>query len=309
MPYLQVLRPHQWVKNLFIFAGIVFARQLGDLHALELTVLGFFCLSFASSAVYVFNDIRDVEEDRLHPRKRTRPIASGALSVGSAAGIGVGVALLGIIGSYLLNPAFCLLVCGYLVLQAGYILMFKHMVLLDVLAIAIGFVLRAISGAILIGVDISEWLVLCTFTLCLFMGFSKRQCELNAMAENGGAKADSHRKTLAHYTPMLITQLTTVSAGIAVICFLLYAVDDRTVSEFGTRYLAYTLPLVVYAVFRFALLVETKQVDGPTDVMLTDRPFQITLVLWLLAAYTIINYGTQFSAWLASVTPTTPLTN
>lgn len=309
MPYLLVLRPHQWVKNLFIFAGIVFARQLGDSHALLLTVLGFFCLSFASSAVYVFNDIRDVEEDRRHPRKRMRPIASGTISIGSAAGIGIAVGLAGIVGSYLLNPAFCLLVCAYLALQAGYILLFKHAVLLDVLAIAIGFVLRAISGAVLINVPISEWLILCTFTLCLFMGFSKRQCELNAMAENGGVKADSHRKTLAFYTPLLITQLTTVSAGIAIISFILYSVDDRTVSEFGTHYLAYTLPLVVYAVFRFAMLVETKQVDGPTDVMLKDRPFQATLVLWLISAYLIINYGTKFSEWLAGLVPQMPPTS
>lgn len=309
MPYLRVLRPHQWVKNLFIFAGIVFARQLGDMNAVLMTVLGFFCLSFASSAVYVFNDIRDVEEDRLHPRKRNRPIASGAVSVGTATALGIGIGLLGLVGSYLLNPAFCFLVAAYLVLQAAYILFFKHVVLLDVLTIAIGFVLRAVSGAVLIGVEISEWLVLCTFTLCLFMGFSKRQCELNAMTENGGKKADSHRKTLAYYTPLLITQLTTVSAGIAVISFMLYAVDDRTVTKFGTHYLAYTLPLVVYAVFRFALLVETKQVDGPTDVMLKDRPFQATLALWLIAAYLIINFGSQFNEWLAALQPATPLTS
>jgi 4-hydroxybenzoate polyprenyltransferase len=302
MPYIRVLRPHQWVKNLFVFAGIVFARQLGEPSAVIASILGFFCLSLASSAVYVFNDIHDREEDRHHPRKASRPIASGAITPGAAAMLGILVGLAGIVGSYLLNPAFCLLILGYLTLQAGYILKFKHVVLLDVIAIAIGFVLRAVSGAVLIGVEISEWLVICTFTLCLFMGFSKRQCELNAMEENGGAKADSHRKTLAFYTAELIMQLTTVSAGIAVISFMLYAVDDRTINEFGTHYLVYTLPLVVYAVFRFALLVESKRVDGPTDVMLKDRPFQATLILWVFMAVLIINYGQKFDTWLAGVT-------
>ncbi len=299
--HLKLLRPHQWVKNVFIFAALIFGRKLNDTGAVVETLIGFALLCLVSSAVYVLNDIHDREEDRLHPRKCKRPIASGAVSVATAFGMMIALVVVGIGGSYYLHPGFGIVATAYLALQFGYTFAFKHMVILDVIAIGTGFVLRAISGTVLIGVDTSPWLITCTFTLCLFMGFSKRRCELNTMAEAGEHDAGKHRKTLALYTPDLLNHMTTITAGIAIVNFMLYTVDARTVAVFGTNYLLHTFPIVVYAVFRFALLVEHGEVDGPTDVVLRDRPFQIAIILWLLAALGIVYYGVDLQQWLAGL--------
>ena len=301
MAYLKLLRPHQWVKNVFVFAGLVFGRKLFEGDAVIASLLGFVLLSLTSSAVYVFNDIHDREEDRLHPRKRNRPVAAGRVSVRDAALLGLTVLVLGLGGSFLLNRGFFLVVLSYLILQILYTLLLKHMVILDVIAIGIGFVLRAVAGAVLVQVPISHWLVICTFTLCLFMGFSKRRCELNVLSEAGAAQAGKHRKTLQAYTSDLLNQMTTLTAGIAVISFMLYATDKRTMDELGTAQpvLVYTLPLVVYAIFRFALLVEHGRVDGPTDVLLRDRPFQVAMVLWAGLAMILVYQGQKIESWLS----------
>lgn len=300
---LQLLRPHQWSKNVFLFAGIVFGRKLDDRASVIAALIAFAAFCMLSSSVYVVNDIHDREEDKLHPRKCKRPIASGAVSVPQ------GVALVAVLlaGAFALSFAFLdrvfiAVAITYLVLQIFYTFLLKHEVLLDVVVIGLGFVLRAIAGAVAVQVEISPWLVVCTFTLCLFMGFSKRRCELSALAETAGT-AKKHRKTLAFYTPDLLNHMTTMAAAIAVVSFMLYATDDRTVHEFGTNYLIYTLPLVVYAVFRFAFLVEHGLVDGPTDVLLRDRPFQIALMLWALAVVAIIYRGSDLKKWIAASRP------
>lgn len=295
MPYLQLLRPSQWIKNLFVFAGLLFGGKLGDAASVGLALLGFACLCVLSSLVYIVNDIHDREEDRLHPRKCKRPIASGTVGVGAAWSFAVGLLVIGLAGSWLLPRGFGLVATAYLVLQTLYTFGFKHAVILDVIAIGLGFVLRAVSGAVLVDVEISPWLVLCTFTLCLFMGFSKRRCELNALAENGASNAGRHRKTLSIYTPDLLNHMTTLTAGIAIVSFMLYTIDKRTIAEFGefgSTGLLYTLPIVVYAIFRFAVLVEHGGVDGPTDVVVRDRPFQIAIVVWVVAALLVV-YRTE----------------
>jgi 4-hydroxybenzoate polyprenyltransferase len=305
MPYLRLLRPSQWTKNLFVFAGLVFGRKLTDGPSIGITLLAFACLCLVSSAVYVVNDIHDREEDKLHPRKRNRPIASGTVSAGAALVLTAALLVIGLGGGWLLDRGFGLVVSAYLVLQIGYTFGFKHAVILDVIAIGLGFVLRAVAGVVVLeGVDVSPWLVLCTFTLCLFMGFSKRRCELNALAENGQRAAEQHRRTLSIYTPDLLNHMTTLTAGIAIVSFMLYAIDDRTIAQFaefgggaeigrfGSQCLLYTLPIVVYAIFRFAVLVEHGEVDGPTDVLTRDRPFQIAILLWVVAALLIV-YRTE----------------
>lgn len=292
MPHLRLLRPQQWIKNVFIFAALVFGHRLTDPHSVVQTLLGFLCLCLVSSAVYITNDIHDREEDRLHPRKRKRPVASGEVRVGPAAALAGVLLVAGLGGSLLLDRAFAVVTLTYLLLQIGYTFGFKHAVILDVIAIGLGFVLRAVSGAVLLHVAISPWLVICTFTLCLFMGFSKRRCELNALAlSDNGNNAAQHRRTLSVYTPDLLNHMTTLTAGIAIITFLLYATDTRTVDQFGrigANALLATLPIVVYAIFRFAVLVEHGRVDGPTDVVLRDRPFQAAIVLWGAAALAIV---------------------
>lgn len=300
MPYVQLLRPQQWVKNVFVFAGLIFGRLLGDGPSVIAALGGFACLCLVSSTIYILNDIHDRNEDRLHPRKRTRPIASGAVGVGPALALALMLLAAGVAFSWLLDPqrGFFVVVVAYVLLQFGYTFWMKHLVILDVIAISLGFVMRAIAGAVLVHVVISHWLVLCTFTLCLFMGFSKRRCELSAMAANGSGSAGQHRKTLSIYTADLLNHMTTLTAGIAIVGFMLYATDERTIKEFGTDYLIYTLPMVVYAIFRFAVLVEHGRVDGPTDVVLRDRPFQAAIVLWVVAVVLIIYRGPQFGPWL-----------
>lgn len=298
MPYLQLLRPQQWIKNVFVFAGLVFGQKLLDAGAVTAALWGFVFLSLTASSIYVLNDLHDREEDRLHPRKRHRPIASGRVGVPAAIGIMLTVFSAGVGGSYWLDRGFFLCVLAYLCLQIAYTFVFKHTVVLDVISIGAGFVLRAIAGAVLVHVAISHWLVICTFTLCLFMGFSKRRCELNALAENGGTSAAKHRRTLRDYTPDLLNHMTTLTAGIAVVSFMLYASDPVTTQKFQTNYLIYTLPLVVYAIFRFAVLVEHGRVDGPTDVVLRDRPFQAAVVLWVVAALVIVYRGKDLGYYL-----------
>jgi 4-hydroxybenzoate polyprenyltransferase len=206
-----------------------------------------------------------------------------------------------LVGGWWLSPGLFVLALVYLVLQTGYTLALKQVVLLDIVCIGLGFVLRAMAGAVVVNVVISHWLVICTFTLCLFMGFSKRRCELSALAGHGPAIPGRHRKTLTFYTPDLLNHFTTLTAGIAIVSFLLYATDARTVHEFHTNYLVYTLPLVVYAIFRFAYLVEHGLVDGPTDVLLRDRPFQAAIVLWTAAATLIVYCGLDLQRWVNTI--------
>jgi len=294
---LRLLRPAQWSKNIFLFAGLVFGHKLMEWPAVVTALLGFLCFSLLSSVVYIVNDVHDRDEDRLHPRKRQRPIAAGKIGVGTALALALGLLAAGLAGSALLSRGFAVIGLLYLVLQTGYTFAFKHVVLLDVVSLGLGFVLRAVAGAVLVEVEISHWLVICTFTLCLFMGFSKRRCELSALLGNG-QNAGQHRKTLTLYTPDLLNHFTTLTAGIAVVSFMLYATDARTVRVLHTNYLVYTLPLVVYAIFRFAYLVEHGLVDGPTDVLVGDRPFQAALLLWCVAAVAIVYRGPELTGWI-----------
>lgn len=301
MAYLQLARPEQWTKNLFLFAGLVFGQRLTHWASVEMVLLGFVCFCLVSSAVYVFNDIHDRAEDQHHPRKKNRPVASGKVAVPAATVFGVLLLVVGLGGGFVLDRGFFVVAGLYVILQGAYTFWLKHAVLLDVILIGIGFVLRAIAGAVLVHVEISPWLVLCTFTLCLFMGFSKRRCELDALSECTRTDIARHRRTLAMYTPDLLNHMTTLTAGIAIVSFMLYATDKRTLSVFGTNYLVYTLPLVVYAIFRFALLVEHGRVDGPTAVLLRDRPFQVALVLWAVAALVIVYRGRELQTLLTEV--------
>ncbi len=298
---LRLLRPAQWSKNVFLFAGLIFGHELLQISSLVRALLGFACFCLLSSAVYILNDIHDRNDDRAHPRKCRRPIAAGVIGVPAAGLLALLLLAISLPGCLLLSPGLLVLAVVYLVLQTCYTLALKHVVLLDVVCIGLGFVVRAMAGAVVVNVAISHWLVICTFTLCLFMGFSKRRCELSALAENGSLDPGLHRRTLSFYTRDLLDHFTMLTAGIAVVSFLLYATDVRTVHEFQTNYLVYTLPLVVYAIFRFAYLVEHGLVDGPTDVLLRDRPFQVAIVLWTLAATLIVYRGAALQEWVNTI--------
>jgi 4-hydroxybenzoate polyprenyltransferase len=289
MKFLQIMRPLHWTKNVFVFAALVFGKKLiGPFDevfpAVSSAVGAFFCFCLAASAIYIFNDIIDKETDKLHPEKSQRPIAAGTITVGFAQTISVLCALTAILGSYLLSSKFVIIILIYVGLMILYSLLLKRMMILDCVTISIGFCLRAIAGADVVEVIISPWLIICTFALCLFLAFSKRRSEIAQLREN----SELFRKTLTGYTPELLAHMLDVTSGLAIVCFLLYAMDKRTLETFGTNNLVYTTPLVLYCVFRFSALIQKGEYSEPVQLALSDRPFQLGLVLWVLACMVII---------------------
>lgn len=289
MKFFEIMRPSHWTKNVFVFAALVFGKKLFGpadevLLAVGSAVGGFFCFSLAASAVYIFNDIIDRKTDSHHPEKYKRPIAAGRVTIGSAAVMSVLCAVVAIIGSFLLVHSFAGLILAYIALMILYSLLLKRMMILDCIAISIGFCLRAVAGAVVVGVFISPWLIICTFALCLFLGFGKRRSEIEQLGEEG----ELFRKTLAGYTPELLAHMLDVTSGLAIVCFLLYAMDDRTLRIFGTNNIVYTTPLVLYCIFRFSALIQKGRFSGPVQLILRDRPFQIGLALWVLCCIGII---------------------
>jgi len=287
MRFLLIMRPLHWTKNVFLFAALIFGQQLNVPLALVRTIGGFFCFSLAASAVYILNDIIDRKTDSLHPEKRKRPIAAGSVSVGSAALVSVICAIVAIVGSFLLAHNFALIILTYIALMILYSLLLRRMMILDCVVISIGFCLRAIAGAVVVDVPISPWLIICTFALCLFLAFGKRRSEIAQLGEN----SEAFRKTLAGYTPELLSHMLDVTSGLAVICFLLYAMDDRTFQLFNTNNLVYTTPLVLYCIFRFSALIQQGRFSGMVELILHDLPFQIGFVLWVISCIAIIYAG------------------
>lgn len=283
------MRPSHWTKNLFLFVALVFGGKLvGSVEEVILAIGsalgGFLCFSLASSAVYIFNDIIDRKTDSLHPEKRNRPIAAGTVSVNAAIVIAIVCAAVAIIGGYQLVQELAAIILIYICLMILYSLLLKKIMILDCVVISIGFCLRAIAGAVVVGVDISPWLIICTFALCLFLGFGKRRSEIEQLGETG----EAFRKTLAGYTPELLAHMLDVTSGLALVCFLLYAMDDRTLRIFGTNNLVYTTPLVLYCVFRFSALIQKGKFSGPVQLILHDMPFQIGFCLWSFSCIAII---------------------
>ena len=289
MRFLQIMRPLHWTKNVFVFAALIFGQKLDVPLAVGRTIGGFFCFSLAASAIYILNDIIDRKTDSLHPEKRKRPIAAGSVSVGSAALVSILCAIVAIVGSLMLAHSFALIILIYIFLMILYSLLLKRTMILDCVIISIGFCLRATAGVVVLQevyeeVFISPWLIICTFALCLFLAFSKRRSEIAQMGED----SESFRKTLAGYTPELLSHMLDVTSGLAVICFLLYAMDDRTLRIFGTNNLVYTTPLVLYCIFRFSALIQKGKFSDPVQLILHDLPFQIGFVLWVISCIGVI---------------------
>lgn len=291
MEILRLIRPGHWVKNVFVFAALIFSRKLTGpadevFLAVAASLAAFWCFCLASSAVYAFNDIIDRKSDRLHPEKRNRPVAAGTVTVPWAAALAVMLALAAVFSAFMLARNFGTIISGYLVMMVLYSLFLKQALILDVIVIATGFSLRAVAGSVVVGAFISPWLIICTFALCLFLGFSKRQSEILELGDD----SSEFRKTLAGYTPALLAHMLDVSSGLAVMCFLLYAMDQRTLRIFGTNNLVYTTPFVLYCVFRFSALIQQGKYSDPVRLVLHDRPFQVGVLLWLAAVVAII-YG------------------
>lgn len=293
---VRLARPEHWIKNGIVVLPVVFAKRIADPTAWLQACIAAVAFCIASSAIYALNDLLDRQRDRVHPAKRTRPVAAGRVTVRAA---GIESAILAIAAVALALAVNWFVVVGILaffLLQLAYSLGLKQRMLVDVICIALGFVLRAAVGALAIRVAVSPWLVICTFTLCLFMGFSKRRNEIASMPNM--AAAARHRPTLIGYTPELLTHLITLSGGLAIVSYLLYASSPRTIAAFGTPYLIYTLPLVVYGVCRFAMLAMQGSYSDPTNLILRDRPFQINLALWFVLVVGIIFWGNAITARL-----------
>jgi 4-hydroxybenzoate polyprenyltransferase len=289
------LRPRQWSKNLFVFAGLIFSQSLfTPLFWPALAAFLIFCA--LSGAIYVFNDLADVEKDRLHPTKRNRPIASGALATPTAAALGV-VLLVGSLGAaFRLSVPFFLVAAAYAILLTAYSLWLKHLVILDVLTVAAGFVLRAVGGAAAIAVEISGWLVICTILVALFLALGKRRHEYRTLRGDAAA----HRPILAEYSESFLDQMVAVVTASTVTAYALYTMSPDTVAKFHTRLLPVTLPFVLYGIFRYLYLLYRRELGGnPSDLLLNDRALLVNTVLWMLSLLVII-YGPAWGpTWLA----------
>ena len=293
---VRLVRPHHWVKNVIVLLPMVFAMRVHEVDRWAQAGLAALAFCLASSAVYVFNDIVDRHADTQHPRKKNRPLASADVGVATASVLAGALLVGGLLVAWRVNVLVCAVVAAYLAIQTVYSLWLKKRMLVDVICIALGFVLRAVAGAVAIGVAASPWLIICTFTLCMFMGFCKRRSEVRALPDQN--QAVGYRPTLAGYAPELLTHLITLSAGIAVMSYLLYATSPITEERFGTIYLVYTLPLVIYAVFRFAMLSIFGRYDDPTELILRDRPFQVTAAIWVVTVLAAVYYGREIQAWI-----------
>ncbi len=279
------MRPRQWTKNLLLFAGLLFADKLGDSARVWLNVLAFVSFCLISGALYIYNDLRDVEHDRLHPRKRLRPIASGKLPVGVAMWFLAVALMAGLTMAFWIGPAFGALAVLYMVLSLSYSLGGKYIVILDVFLIALGFVLRALAGAVAIDVSISGWLLACTTLLSLFLGFCKRRHELVMLGE----EASNHRATLGEYSVGLLDQFISIVASATIITYALYTIQSATAQQHEG--LKYTIPMVMYGVFRYLYLVHRKELGGaPEQVLLEDRWIQATILMWVgVAVWAILH--------------------
>ena len=282
---LRSLRPAQWTKNLVVFAGLIFGKKLLDAAAVWDALAAFVVFCALSGVVYLVNDLADRESDRRHPLKAQRPIASGALPVPVAIGAALAIGAAALAAAYLIGPGFAAVAAAYLVLQVLYSGPLKHIIIIDVLTIAIGFVLRAAGGAVAVHVEISHWLFVCTILLALFLALAKRRHEIVLLA--GGAT--SHRPILGEYTAYLLDQMIGVVTASTLIAYVFYTISPETQAKFGTPWLGLTIPFPLYGIFRYLYLVHQREGGGsPADLLLTDRPLLGCVALWALAVAIII---------------------
>lgn len=288
LQHVRALRPHQWVKNAFVFAALVFARKLTDPQAVIDSLTAFGAFSLVASSIYLVNDVFDYARDREHPKKRNRPIASGAVKRSTGLIMAALLGPLGLAAAYWLNVRTGVTISVYLVMNLAYSFRLKHIVLVDVFVIAAGFLLRVSTGAFAIEVGISPWLLLCTFFVALFLAFCKRRHELESL----GANAAAHRGILAQYSTPFIDKMIAALASMTVMSYALYTIDPVVVQRLGTDGLLLTLPLVLFGVFRYLYLVHQEKKGGsPTEIVLTDRGVQLIIGLYLALVVACIYSG------------------
>jgi 4-hydroxybenzoate polyprenyltransferase len=279
------MRPRQWVKNVFLFAGLIFSESLFNASLLGRVCIGFLLFSLAASSVYIFNDIKDLETDKKHPEKSKRPLAAGKLKVSDAYIVSIILFIIGLAGAFLLDISFFVILIVYVILNLIYSFKLKQMVILDIMVIAFGFVLRVLAGTALAGVAPSSWLIICTMTVSLFLGFSKRRQELIL----SGSNSNNQRKVLQYYSIPFLDQMIAVVTACTVISYALYTISPETVTRFGSKNLIFTIPFVLYGIFRYLYLIYHKvSGENPTDIVVKDFPFILNVILWVGAVIVII---------------------
>ena len=277
--YIRLVRPRQWTKNGFVLAGLVFAGQALVPGSILKALLAFAVFCALSGAVYAANDVLDVQEDRKHPEKRLRPVASGDISVRSALTFAVLLGVGGLALGFTINVGVGLAGAAYVALQAVYTTFLKHLSILDVMSISGGFVLRALAGVAAVGSPMSPWLIVCTGLLTLFLGFSKRRHELASLGEG----AAGHRRNLKDYSVPVLDEMMNIMLSATIIAYSMY-----TFFEYDNRLMMASIPFVIYGVFRYMLLVHRDGGGNPDTLLLQDRPLQVTLLLWLAVVMSVI---------------------
>jgi 4-hydroxybenzoate polyprenyltransferase len=282
--YFQTIRLYQWIKNLFLFAPLIFALKFTDKQSIFCSVIGFFSFCFISSAGYIVNDIIDRNKDVHHPVKKNRPIARGSISPVAAIILSIVLTILSTVTALGLPSPFIFVLFSFLVVNITYSLYFKHLVILDVMAIAAGFVLRVVAGAVAIHVSTSNWIILSTLFITLFLGFGKRRNELNLLSD-----AIKHRPVLAFYSNKLLDSMLSISAALAVITYSLYVVDKEIIARLHTSNLVYTVPFVVYGILKYLFVIYNLHKGGdPADVLMHDKSIITAIVLWGLSVLVIL---------------------
>jgi 4-hydroxybenzoate polyprenyltransferase len=285
LPLVRSLRPQQWTKNLFVFAGLLFSGRLTERAAWPPAFAAFLIFCGLSGAVYLVNDVLDRAADAQHPVKRHRPIASGALSPGVALVAALVLAVACVAAAAAINTGLAVTAASYVVLLAAYSAALKHYVIIDVLTLSAGFVLRAVAGAVAIAVPISHWLLVCSTLLALFIGLSKRRHELTLLTDS----AASHRPILQEYSPYLLDQMISVVTAATLIAYSLYTINSETAERLGSDRLGLTIPFVLYGIFRYLYLVHRRDGGGsPSELLLTDRPLLVCVALWVGAVAAVL---------------------
>jgi 4-hydroxybenzoate polyprenyltransferase len=279
------LRPHQWTKNLLVLAPLGLSKHLFEPQPLLRTLVAFVLFCLLSGVVYLVNDVADIERDRLHPRKRLRPIASGALSPRAAVVAALVLGVGSLATAVALRPEFGVVAAAYLVLNLLYSFALKNVVIVDAISVSLGFVLRAVAGAVAIGAEFSDWLLICTILLALFLTLCKRRAEITSLNDT----AAEHRRILSEYSPYLLDQMISVVTASCLTAYAVYTTAPDTVAKFKTTRLSMTIPFVLYGIFRYLYLVHRKAQGGsPSEILLTDRPLLVNLALWGVAILVIV---------------------
>lgn len=282
---LRLMRPHQWVKNAFVFIGLLFGHAWHDPNLVVQVVIAFVAFCLLSSAIYTINDIIDLDQDRNHPKKCKRPLAAGLISISAAFSLATLLGLLGLVLAYIASPTVLSILLGYALMNIAYSLWLKHVVILDVFIIATGFMLRILAGTLGVGIPPSQWLLLCGLMVTLFLGFTKRRAEIIALTDDKTA----HRKVLEHYSPVLLDKMIGITAAGLIMSYSLYTMNPDTIRIHGTANLIYTVPFVMYGVFRYIYLLHHQSRGGdPSHDLVRDPHLFAVVGAWLIATILLI---------------------